>query len=53
MMKPKYKNKKILITGKKIIKITSALRIIGRVMNISKKPKFNSNLPFLIKRLLA
>ena len=42
MMKPKYKNKKILITGKKIIKITSALRIIGRVMNISKKPKFNN-----------
>ena len=42
MIKPRYRNKKILITGKKIIKIISVLKTISKILNINKKPKFNN-----------
>ena len=42
MIKGKYKNKKILITGKNTIKITSVLKIISEILKINKKPTFSN-----------
>ena len=42
MIKGKYKNKKILITGRNTVKITSVLKIISKILKINKKPTFSN-----------
>ena len=41
-LKKKYKNKHVIITGKKEIKITTFLKILSKILNISKKIKFQN-----------
>ena len=42
ILKKKYNNQNILITGKKLSKVKDILYLVGKILNISKKPKFDN-----------